>query len=142
MPDGLSRMYASLVDGAYDCVDRIVLNAYFRFAQGPAGFRVRSRQLYGTDDGLDNAHLMRMAGRFRRRLRAWALANNTPFRSCRQGEQKHEIAEQYREQKHSERTVPHFGGQSTGAGVGCAEQRPHPAQGSLPICEPRQIGCG
>jgi hypothetical protein len=37
MPDGLSRMYASLVDGAYDCVDRIVLNAYFRFAQSPAG---------------------------------------------------------------------------------------------------------
>ena len=33
MPDGLSRMYANLVDGTYDCVDRIVLNAYFRFAQ-------------------------------------------------------------------------------------------------------------
>ena len=91
-------MYASLVDGTYDCVDRIVLNAYFRFAQSPAGFRVWWRQLYGTDDDLDNAHLMRMAGRFRRRLRAWALANNIPLRSCRHGEQKHEIAEQYREQ--------------------------------------------
>jgi hypothetical protein len=91
-------MYASLVDGAYDCVDRIVLNAYFRFAQSPAGFRVWWRQLYGTDDNLDNAHLMRMAGRFRRRLRAWALANNISVRSCRHGEQKHEIAEQYREQ--------------------------------------------
>ena len=91
-------MYASLVDGAYGCVDRIVLNAYFRFAQSPAGFRLWWRQLYGTDDDLDNAHLMRMAGRFRRRLRAWAIANNIPLRSCRHGEQKHEIAEQYREQ--------------------------------------------
>jgi hypothetical protein len=98
MPDGLSRMYASLVDGTYDCVDRIVLNAYFRFAQSPAGFRLWWRQLYGTDDDLDNAHLMRMAGRFRRRLRAWALANNISVRRCRHGEQKHEIAEQYREQ--------------------------------------------
>jgi hypothetical protein len=70
MPDGPSRMYASLVDGTYDCEDRIVLNAYFRFAQSPAGFRLWQRQLYGTDEDLDNAHLMRMAGRFRRRLRA------------------------------------------------------------------------
>ena len=51
-------MYASLVDGTYDCVDRIVLNAYFRFAQSPAGFRLWWRQLYGTDDDLDNAHLI------------------------------------------------------------------------------------
>jgi hypothetical protein len=72
-------MYASLVDGAYDCVDRIVLNAYFRFAQGPAGFRLWWRQLYGTDDDLDNAHLMRMAGRFRC-LRPLDLQNLSVFR--------------------------------------------------------------
>lgn len=31
-------LYPHLVDGAYDCVDRIVLRAYCRFLQGPAGF--------------------------------------------------------------------------------------------------------
>jgi hypothetical protein len=30
MTDGLSTLYQDLLDGSYDCVDRIVLNAYFR----------------------------------------------------------------------------------------------------------------
>ena len=30
MPDSLSDRYADLLTGSYDCVDRIVLNAYFR----------------------------------------------------------------------------------------------------------------
>ena len=33
--DRLSRMHANLMDGTYDCVDRIVLNAYFRFDKVP-----------------------------------------------------------------------------------------------------------
>ena len=89
-------MYAELLEGSYDSLDRIVLNPYFRFAQDPAGFRVWWRQLHGNDDDLDNAHLMRMAGRFRRRLRAWALANSVPVRVCKSGEQKFEIADEYR----------------------------------------------
>ena len=32
------------------------------------------RELYGSDENPDNNHLMRMAGRFSRRLRAWAEA--------------------------------------------------------------------
>ena len=28
--DGLSTLYQDLLGGSYDCVDRIVLNAYFR----------------------------------------------------------------------------------------------------------------
>ena len=28
--DGLSRTYARLLTGSYDCVDRIVLNAFFQ----------------------------------------------------------------------------------------------------------------
>jgi hypothetical protein len=35
MTDGLSTLYQDLLGGSYDCVDRIVLNAYFR--NGPAG---------------------------------------------------------------------------------------------------------
>jgi hypothetical protein len=30
MADSLSDRYADLLTGSYDCVDRIVLNAYFR----------------------------------------------------------------------------------------------------------------
>jgi hypothetical protein len=32
MTDGLSTLYRDLLGGSYDCVDRIVLNAYFRMA--------------------------------------------------------------------------------------------------------------
>ena len=39
MADGLSTLYQDLLDGSYDCVDRVVLNAYFRMAHDPGGFR-------------------------------------------------------------------------------------------------------
>jgi len=37
MTDGLSTLYQDLLVGSYDCVDRIVLNAYFRMGHDPAG---------------------------------------------------------------------------------------------------------
>jgi hypothetical protein len=40
MPDGLSELYEELLGGSYDCVDRIVLNAYFGMGHSPGGFRV------------------------------------------------------------------------------------------------------
>jgi hypothetical protein len=40
MMDGLSKLYRDLLRGSYDCVDRIVLNAYFGMAQSPGGFRI------------------------------------------------------------------------------------------------------
>jgi hypothetical protein len=40
-------------------------------------------------------HLMRMAGRFSRRLRAWAEANHIPVEDCPVGDRKHEIAQEY-----------------------------------------------
>jgi hypothetical protein len=70
MLDEYSEYYADLLENTYDCVDRIVLNAYFRMGQKPGGFRTWWRQLMGSDDQLDNTHLMRMAGRFSRRVRA------------------------------------------------------------------------
>ena len=70
MADRLSALYQDLLDGTYDCVDRIVLNAYFRPGHNPGGFRVWWRHLTGSDERLDTAHLMRMAGRFSRRVRA------------------------------------------------------------------------
>jgi hypothetical protein len=37
MPDSLSDRYADLLTGSYDCVDRIVLNAYFRMGHVQEG---------------------------------------------------------------------------------------------------------
>lgn len=93
LSDSFSAGYAGLIDGDYDCVDRIILNAYFRFAQTPGGFRTWWRELCGTDDNLDDAHLVRMAGRFSRRVRAWCKAHHVPVIDCRRGDRKHKIAE-------------------------------------------------
>ena len=95
MADRLSDLYQDLLDGTYDCVDRIVLNAYFRPGHSPGGFRTWWRRLTGSDDGLDTAHLMRLAGRFSRRVRAAAKAKGIPVIDCGVGERKHELAEQY-----------------------------------------------
>jgi hypothetical protein len=95
MGDGLSTLYQDLLSGSYDCVDRIVLNAYFRMGHDPGGFRLWWRQLTGSDATLDNAHLMRLAGRFSRRLRGYAKAHNIPVVNCSAGERKHDLAEDY-----------------------------------------------
>ena len=95
MPDQLSAVYSEFLDGGYDCVDRVICNAYFSMGQTGGGFRMWWRELHGSDDNLDDNHLMRMAGRFSRRLRAWAKANGVPVVYCAPGERKHEIAEQH-----------------------------------------------
>jgi hypothetical protein len=93
--DPLGIAYADLLTGQYDCVDRIILNAYFPLACGPGGFRTWWRSLEGNDDTLDNTHLMRMAGRFSRRVRGWAQKENIPVIDCAAGERKHDMAESY-----------------------------------------------
>lgn len=82
MADGLSNLYQDLLSGSYDCVDRIVLNGYFGMGHSPGGFRVWWRALTGSDETLDNAHLMRLAGRFSRRVRGYAKAHNIPVIDC------------------------------------------------------------
>src|SRR6204780_4664749 len=95
MPDPLSTLYGDLLEGSYDCVDRVVLNAYFGMGQTGGGLRVWWRELYGSDANLDDNHLMRMAGRFSRRLRAWAKENKIPVVYCSPGAGKHKMAEQH-----------------------------------------------
>ena len=95
MPDQLSALYGELLEGSYDCVDRVVLNAYFGMGQTGGGLRMWWRALYGSDDNLDDNHLMRMAGRFSRRLRAWAKGNKVAVIYCSPGEDKHKMAEHY-----------------------------------------------
>jgi hypothetical protein len=96
MTDDFTARYGDLLTGSYDCVDRIVLNAYFTLGHNPGGFRVWWRRWHEDSDAeLDNAHLMRMAGRFARRVKAWAGANGVPLIYCTTGQRKHLIAEQY-----------------------------------------------
>jgi len=94
--DEFSDYYADLLDGFYDCVDRIVLNGYFPMGQQGGGFRCWWRQLTGSDATLDQDHVTGMAGRFSRRVHAYAKRRHIPLRHCDPGVRKRELAEQYR----------------------------------------------
>ena len=94
MADELATCYGDLLSGIYDRVDRIVLNAYFSLGHSPGGSRVWWLH-DDSDEYLDNAHLMRTAGRFTRRVRGWAAANGVPVLDCKRDERKHRIAEEY-----------------------------------------------
>ncbi len=94
-PDRLPDRYRDLLTGTYDCVDRIVVNAYNGLCHSPGGFRTWWRRLEGSDDRLDTAHLIRLAGRFARRVRGWAKANGVAVIDCERGERKHRIAEEH-----------------------------------------------
>ena len=96
MADDFSGRYGDLLTGSYDCVDRIVLNAYFSLGHNPGGFRVWWRRLHeGSEELLDNTHLMRFAGRFARRVKAWGESAGVPVIYCKAGQRKHLIAEEY-----------------------------------------------
>lgn len=95
MPDEFSQSYQDYLTGTYDCVDRIVLNAYFIMAQSAGGFRTWWRQLRGSDEDLDNTHLMRFAGRFSRRIHAYAAKQGIPLIHSQRGERKYELAEEH-----------------------------------------------
>ena len=95
LTDELSQAYAEYLEGTYDSPDRIVLNAYFRRVHLAGGFRNWWRELWGDDEELDNAHLMRLAGRFSQRLRAYAKKTGIPVIDCQPGERKAAIAKQY-----------------------------------------------
>ncbi|MFH1108268.1 MAG: hypothetical protein V1790_03590 [Planctomycetota bacterium] len=94
-PDSFSQYYAPLLENTYDVVDRIVLNAYFSLGSSAGGFRLWWQRLHGTDDNLDDTHLMRMAGRFARRVRGWGKKRNVPVVFCPAGERKHVTIEPY-----------------------------------------------
>ena len=77
-----------------------MLNAYYPMGSTAGGFRTWWRRMIGGSDAeadavLDDAHLMRLAGRFARRVRAWAADNAVPVIDCTAGERKHLIAEEY-----------------------------------------------
>jgi len=100
MADDFTGRYRDLLTGWYDCVDRIVLNACYPMGNTAGGFRTWWRRRIGgseaeADAVLDNADLMRLAGRFARRVRAWAAGNVVPVLDGTAGERRHLIAEEY-----------------------------------------------
>lgn len=93
--DVLSKHYREILDGVYECVDRIVINAYYSPGYSGGGFRSWWRLLKGSDDELDNTHLMRLASRFSRRVHACCKKEGIQIIPCKSGDRKHELAEQY-----------------------------------------------
>jgi hypothetical protein len=94
--DPFGEHYADLLDGTYDCVDRIVLNGYFLFIQSGGGFRSWWRSVFGDENHLDNAHLMRWAGRFARRIRKVCEVRRIPILEKGQDDRMHQIVEELR----------------------------------------------
>jgi hypothetical protein len=88
-------LFDEFLDGSYDCIDRVVLRAYFQFGQAPAGFRTWWRRWKGSDEGLDNNRLMRIAGRFARRVKGWAQSNAVPVVYSKAGERIEDLAESH-----------------------------------------------
>ena len=78
MTDELRKRYAEILEGSYDCVDRIVLNAYFKMGQTGGGLRTWWRQLHGSDANLNDDQLREMAGTLSRRLRAYCIKPEVP----------------------------------------------------------------
>ena len=95
MSDQFTTKYQDLLEGKYDCVDRFVINAYLPGCATGGGFRNWWRLLNGSDENLDDEHLMRMAGHFSRRIRGFAKANHIPVIDCLAGGKKHQTAEEY-----------------------------------------------
>lgn len=91
--DKLSEHYESLLDGKYDCVDRIILNAYCPMLTQGGGLRCWYRELSGEDKGLDTHKLISFAGTFSKRVQSYCKGNNIPFHHYKSGERKHEDAE-------------------------------------------------
>jgi hypothetical protein len=93
--DELSSYYAELLEGTYDCVDRVVLNAYFPMGQTGGGLRTWWRQLHGSDANLNDEQLRDMAGTLSRRLRAYCARHQVPLIDAEAGQRKHELAEEH-----------------------------------------------
>ncbi len=88
-----SEHYCELLEGEYDCIDRIVLNAYYPKLLSGGGLRDWYRQLKGSDSDLSTAALMRIAGVVSQRVQAYCKKKNIPFVHYQTGERKHEDAE-------------------------------------------------
>jgi len=95
-PDDFSSYIGELLRGSYDCVDRIVLRAYYPMGQTSGGFLLWWNDL-NPNTALSQEHLRRMAGDFSRRVRAFGQKHQIPIQYCEIGDKtKHARAEKLR----------------------------------------------
>jgi hypothetical protein len=93
--DAGGLLFEGFLDGSYDCVDRVVLRAYFQLGQRAAGLRMWWRRWQGSDEELNNTRLMRVAGRFARRVKGWAKGAGVPVVYSKSGERNEDLARGY-----------------------------------------------
>lgn len=91
--DSLTEHYTPLLEGEYDCIDRIVLNAYCPMLLVAGGVRNWYRKMEGSDNDMSDSSMMRYAGRFSRRVQSFCKKKNIPFVHFHTGERKHVEAE-------------------------------------------------
>jgi len=91
--DDFSSYHATLLEGSYDCMDRLTINAFYPMGQTGGGIRLWWRDWKGDEKGLSDAGMKAVAGDFARRLKAWCQKHRIPFIECHAGEQKHLLAE-------------------------------------------------
>ena len=65
---------------------------YFQLGQQAAGLRMWWRCWPGSDEGLNNTRLMRVAGRFARRVKGWAKGAGVPVVYSKSGERNEDLA--------------------------------------------------
>jgi hypothetical protein len=93
--DDLSTYLADLLEGSYDCLDRITVNAFFPLGQTGGGIRTWWRAWKGSDQGLSDAGMRAVAGDFGRRLKAWCSQHDIPWVNCYAGDDKRQIAQSF-----------------------------------------------
>lgn len=95
-PDDFSSYLAELLQGSYDCVDRIALRAYFRLGQTSGGLLTWWDRLF-AGRALTQESLRSIAGDFARRVKAYGQKNHIPVVYCELGDKtKHARAERLR----------------------------------------------
>jgi hypothetical protein len=95
-PDAFAAYQAHLIEAAYDCVDRLVVNCYYPLGQAGGGFRTFWRQWKGDDSGLSDQALRQAAGDLARRLKAHCQQQGILWFECGPGDLKYEIAREHR----------------------------------------------
>ncbi|HZX58487.1 MAG TPA: hypothetical protein VFE54_07165, partial [Mucilaginibacter sp.] len=76
--DKMSLHYQENLEDQYDCIDRIVINGYIGKLQIPGGFRNWYRDFNGDDKDLTQSRLVKFAGRYSRRIYAFAEKRGIP----------------------------------------------------------------
>jgi hypothetical protein len=84
-PDDFSSYISELLEGSYDCVDRIALRAYFRLGQTSGGFLTWWNRLF-PDRTPSQECLRRMAGDFARRVKVFSEKHEIPLQYCEIGD--------------------------------------------------------